>query len=430
LFFARITAHAFLPSLFKDFLRIALSLGPYLLSGLLDAEKTEAYARDKPGGQFLEYRGAVGDVFRSRVGRIAGPARQFRAAAKLPEPQRCGILFSMTVTLSDIAKELNVSVVTVSKALRNKGKISVQTRRRVLKRAKELNYQPNWIARSLVTQRSYTLGLLLPDFTHPFFAEIAKTIAETVRPRGYHIIITYFEEDPALERSEADALLARRVDGLIIASAQSSERPEMFEQFRIRKIPFVLIDRHIAGVRASFVGADNKAIGRMGTTHLIEQGCRRIAHLRGPNLGLANERLAGYREAMEKHGLQVPPNYIVEAGFQDNTGYQAMRKLLRATQVPDGVFCYNDPLAIGAMKAIIGAGLRIPQDIRVVGTGNVHYSDVLAVPLTTIDQETRQIGARAAELLLAQIESKRFPRPTKILIAPRLVQRESTQGTR
>ena len=113
----------------------------------------------------------------------------------------------------------------------------------MLKRAKELNYQPNWIARSLVTRRSYTIGLLLPDFTHPFFAEIAKSVAEAIRPHGFHVMISYFEEDPKLERSEADALVARRVDGLIIASAQSSDEPEMFEQLRTRKIPFVLIDR-------------------------------------------------------------------------------------------------------------------------------------------------------------------------------------------
>jgi LacI family transcriptional regulator len=335
----------------------------------------------------------------------------------------------MPVTLLDIAKELDVSVVTVSKALRNKGKISARTRNRVLKRAKELNYQPNWIARSLVTRRSYTIGLLLPDFTHPFFAEIAKSVAEAVRPRGFHVMISYFEEDPKLERSEAEALLARRIDGLIVASAQSAEQPEMFDELRSRKIPFVLIDRPIAGVRASFVGADNEAIGRLATTHLIEQGCRRIAHLRGPRIGLASARLAGYRAAMDAHGLDVPPNYIVEAGFHDDSGFDAMRKLLRATQVPDGVFCYNDPLAIGAMKAIIAAGLKIPQDIGVVGAGNVHYSDVLAVPLTTIDQETRQVGSRAAHLLLAQIDAKRPYRPTKILIAPRLVQRESTRRT-
>jgi transcriptional regulator with XRE-family HTH domain len=142
----------------------------------------------------------------------------------------------MSVTLSDIAKDLNISAVTVSKVLRNKGRISAHTRSRVLKRAKELDYRPNWVARSLVTRRTYTIGLLLPDFTHPFFADIAKTIAETVRPRGYHVIISYFEEDPDLERVEADSLLARRVDGLILASSQTPDRPELFEQLRARKV--------------------------------------------------------------------------------------------------------------------------------------------------------------------------------------------------
>jgi len=330
-------------------------------------------------------------------------------------------------TLSDIAKDLKVSVVTVSKALRNQGRISVRTRNRVVKRAKELDYRPNWVARSLVTRRTYTLGLLLPDFTHPFFAEIAKAIAETVRPRGYHVIISYFEEDPALERIEADSLMSRRVDGLILASSQLSGRLDLFDQLRMRKFPFVLIDRPIDGVRASFVGVDNIAVGKLATTHLIAQGCRRIAHLRGPEIGLATKRLNGYLEALKKYKLVAPPSYIVQAGFQDHTGYEAMKQLLRLTPIPDGVFCYNDPVAIGAIKALLEAGIKVPDDVAVVGAGNVHYSDALAVPLTTVDQKTREIGARAAELLLEQIESKRPPRPKKILFVPELVLRKSTQ---
>jgi LacI family transcriptional regulator len=333
----------------------------------------------------------------------------------------------MSATLSDIAKDLNISVVTVSKALRNKGRISARTRNRVLKRAKELDYRPNWVARSLVTRRTYTIGLLLPDFTHPFFADIAKTIAETVRPRGYHVIISYFEEDPHLERAEADSLLARRVDGLILASSQSPDRLELFEELRTRKLPLVLIDRPIEGVRASFVGVDNEAVGRLATTHLIEQGCRRIAHLRGPQIGLAAKRLSGYLASLKKNKLTAPKGYVVDAGFQDHTGYLAMKQLLTAGPVPDGVFCYNDPVAIGAMKALREAGLKVPEDVAVVGAGNVHYSDALAVPLTTIDQKTREIGARAAELLLGQIGSKRPPRPQKILIVPELVPRKSTE---
>jgi LacI family transcriptional regulator len=330
-------------------------------------------------------------------------------------------------TLSDIAKDLKVSAVTVSKVLRNQGRISLRTRARVLKRAKELNYQPNLVARSLVTRRTYTIGLLLPDFTHPFFAEIAKAIAETVRPRGYHVIISYFEEDPALERMEADSLLSRRVDGLILASSQLPGKLELFNQLRMRKLPFVLIDRPIDGVRASFVGVDNDAVGRLATTHLISQGCRRIAHLRGPKIGLATKRLNGYLIALKKHKMKAPANYVVDAGFQDHTGYQAMKQLLQVNPLPDGVFCYNDPVAIGAMKALLEAGLAVPNDVAVVGAGNVHYSDALAVPLTTIDQKTREIGARAAGLLLEQIESKRPPRAATILFVPELVPRKSTQ---
>src|SRR5580704_17408299 len=173
----------------------------------------------------------------------------------------------MTATMMDIARDLKVSVVTVSKVLRNQGRISDATRKRVLRRAKQLNYQTNWVARSLVTRRTYTIGLLLPEFTHPFFAEIARAVAQTVRPHGYHVVISCFEEDPELEANEADSLLARRVDGLIIASSQTQRRPDMFKRVQERGVPYVLIDRPIAGLRASFVGADNHAIGRLSTEH-------------------------------------------------------------------------------------------------------------------------------------------------------------------
>src|SRR5262249_32547904 len=151
-------------------------------------------------------------------------------------------------------------------------------------------------------------------FTHPFFAEIAKTVADTVRARGYHVIISYFEEDPELERSEAQSLLGRHVDGLIIASAQGTEGLDEFEAMRERKVPFVLIDRPIAGVKASFVGADNEAIGKLATNHLLAQGCSRVAHLRGPEIGLAAGRLNGYRSALESRRLPIAADYVVEAG--------------------------------------------------------------------------------------------------------------------
>lgn len=331
----------------------------------------------------------------------------------------------MAVTMRDIARGLNVSVVTVSKVLRNKGEISAATRRRVLQRAKALNYQTNWVARSLVTRRTYTIGLLLPDFTHPFFAEIARAVAETIRPQNYHLIISYFEEDPAIEKKEAESLVARQVDGLMIATAQS--RSEMFDAIRKRKVPFVLIDRPLPKARASFVGADNEAIGYLATAHLTAQGCRRIAHLRGPEIGIATARLAGYKRALKESGIAPDPGDVVRAGYEDVSGYKAMTQLLQTTTRPDGVFCYNDPVAIGAMKAIMEAGFQVPTDIAVVGAGNVRYSDLLAVPLTTVDQGTQQIGRRAAELLLERIESKRQLPLRRMLIAPQLVVRRSTQ---
>jgi len=333
----------------------------------------------------------------------------------------------MAVTMMDIARDLQVSVVTVSKVLRNQGRISAATRKRVLRRAKELHYQMNWVARSLVTRRTYTIGLLLPDFTHPFFAEIARAVAQTVRPHGYHVIISYSEEDPKLEMSEADSLLARQVDGLIIASAQPVRCLNLFQLIQRRKVPYVLIDRPIAGLQASFVGVDNRAIGRLATEHLIARGCCRIGHLRGPEIGIAAERLEGYRRALAKSGLRVHARYVVAGGHGDETGYEGMRRLLRVRPIPDGVFCYSDPVAIGAIKAILEAGYRVPHDISVVGAGNVHYSDLLAVPLTTVDQGTCQMGARAAQLLMERILSKRSARPKKILISPKLVERESTR---
>ncbi len=335
----------------------------------------------------------------------------------------------MPVTMADIARDLDVSVVTVSKALRNKGSISPATRKRVLQRAKELNYQANWIARSLVTRRTFTIGLLLPDIRHPFFAEIAKAIAEIVRPQDYHVIISYFEEDAELEKTEAESLVARQVDGLILASAQSPGQRGLFDRFEERKVPFVLIDRPMTSVGASFVGADNEAIGKLATEHLIAQGCRRIAHLRGPGIGIAEARMKGYRQALKMHKLVMPQEYVEQASYDDDSGYRAMQKLLRTKPIPDGVFCYNDPVAIGAMRAVAEAGLNVPGDVAIIGAGNVHYSDLLSVPLSTVDQGASQIGTHAAELLMQQIMSERPFQPKKILIVPKLVVRRSTART-
>ena len=279
----------------------------------------------------------------------------------------------MAVRMKDIAEDLKVSVVTVSKVLRNQGDISAETRRKVLKRAKELNYQPNWVARSLVTRKTFLIGLVVPDLMSSFFAEIAKGISRKVRPAGYNLVIANSEEDPRIEESEIDMLLGRQVDGLIIASAQPPSDSKLFARLQAADVRFVLIDRDIGGPGINFVGVRDEEIGEIATEHLIRQGCTRLAHIRGPENGTGVGRLKGFRNALAKHGMKTPSGFVVRGEFNDAAGYEAMETLLARHPRPDGVVCYNDPVAAGAVKAALDAGLRVPQDIAVTGAGNVHY---------------------------------------------------------
>ncbi len=330
--------------------------------------------------------------------------------------------------MKDIARDLGVSVVTVSKVLRNHTDISTETRQRVLQRMKELNYQPNLAARSLITGRSYTVGLVVPDLLHPFFAQVAKGLSGHLRQKNYSLIIASSEDDPELERQEIDRLLGRSVDALLIASAQS--QTDSFRQIEEQKTPYVLIDRSFTGLDANFVGMDDCAAGTLATKHLIEQGCRRIAHIRGPEVSTAIGRLQGYQRALAAAGLPPPPeNFVPQVAGDDRGdvgGYQATKVLLASDPRPDGIFCYNDPVAMGAMRAILEAGLRIPADIAVVGCGNLFYSDFLRVPLSTIDQDSGTIGGHAGKLALDLIEAQTAGQPKSILVAPALVVRASS----
>lgn len=334
----------------------------------------------------------------------------------------------MPVRMKDIAKDLGVSIVTVSKVLRNHSDISRETRERVLKRMKELHYQPNLAARALVTGRTHSVGLIVPDIVHPFFGEVAKGISRILRKKDYSLVISSSEEDPELERQEIEQLLARRVDALVVASTQWTV--ESFRNIEERKRPYVLIDRRFAGLHANFVGVDDEAVGMIATEHLISVGCRRIAHIRGPEVSTAGGRVDGYMHALARHGLSPIEGYVVVGRTGDDaadvSGYEAMRTLLRLDPRPDGVFCYNDPVAMGALKAILECGLRVPDDVAVIGCGNVRYAALLRVPLSSVDQDSTAIGERAAKMALGLIEAKTAVRPKAILLKPKLVLRASS----
>ncbi|MGA2889835.1 MAG: LacI family DNA-binding transcriptional regulator [Terracidiphilus sp.] len=333
------------------------------------------------------------------------------------------------VRMKDIARDMGLSTVSISKALRGHPDISEATRKRVLKRMKELNYQPNFAARALITGRTWTIGLVVPDLLHPFFAQIAKALSSGIRGQGYNLIITSSEEDPELEQQEIERLLARRVDVLVIASAQSVARS--FRRLERRKVPYILIDRRFEGLSANFVGVDDEVVGLLATDHLIDQGCRRIAHIRGPETSTAAGRVEGFKRALAAHRLPSSNQYIVPIGISGDDrgepgGYEAAKNLLSLKRPPDGIFCFNDPIALGTMRAILDLGLRIPEDIAVVGCGNVLYSDFLRVPLTSIDQDSSAIGQHAAELALSLVNSKERAHPKTTLVTPKVVVRASS----
>jgi LacI family transcriptional regulator len=333
------------------------------------------------------------------------------------------------VRMKDIAMDMGLSTVTISKVLRGHSDISEETRNRVLKRMEELNYQPNLTARALITGRTWTIGLVVPDLLHPFFAQVAKAVSNAIRGQGYSLIITSSEEDPELERQEIEQLMARRVDVMLIASAQWSV--ESFRQIEERKIPYILIDRRFPGLVANFVGVDDEEVGLLATNHLIDQGCEGIAHIRGPETSTALGRLEGYRRALTSRQKNFRPEYVVSIGSSGDDrgepgGYEAAKKLLAVIPRPDGIFCFNDPVALGAMRAILEAGLRIPEDVAVVGCGNLSYSDFLRVPLTSVDQNSSEIGTLSAALALAIVGADKGMRPKTELTPPKLVVRASS----
>lgn len=331
------------------------------------------------------------------------------------------------IRLKDIAKDLGVSVVTVSKVVRGRSDIGEATRNRVLKRMRELNYQPNMLARGLASGRTFTVGLVVPDLVQPYFAELAKYIGGVLRSANRALILASSEDDPSIEKDEIRALLARGIDVLLVASCRTNSK--RLEELENQRTPYVLLDRNFPQMAANFVGTDNFRAGELATEHLIDLGKKRIAHIGGKRIDPSLERLRGYRNALSARGMTMPESYVKERESLemqgDTAGYHCMKQLLRLKERPDAVFCYNDVSAIGAMHAVSEAGLRIPKDIAIVGCGNVGYSKYLRYPLTSIDQSIPEQGRVAGALALGLDDQSEQP-PRTVLLKPRLIVREST----
>jgi LacI family transcriptional regulator len=334
----------------------------------------------------------------------------------------------MRAKMKDIASALGVSLVTVSKAIRNHPDISKATRLKVEEKVKELNYRPNAAARSLITGRSSLVGFIVPDLIHPFFAEVAKGVSLVLRERGYFLVMSSSEEDPALERQEIDHMLAHGLDAMIVASCAPDA--SSLNQVQAGDTPLILVDRSFQGFSSHFVGSDDYTAGKLATEHLLAIGCTRIAHVRGPENSTGKRRLKGFRDVMAKHGRSVPPEYIIEARSVDvdgmTHGAAALRTLSSLPVPPDGIFCYNDPIATGVIMEASKQGLRVPEDLAVIGCGNLHSDETLRVPLSSIDQRSREVGTRAAALVLELLAEDAPQDHKKVVLQPKLSARDST----
>jgi len=327
-----------------------------------------------------------------------------------------------------IAGELGVSVMTVSKVLNNHGDISEATRGRVLAKIEELGYQRNAVARSLTLRRSHTIGIVIPDLMHSFFVEIIAGIEPVASARGYGLLLCSSGEDPAKERAELEMLRSRQVDGIVLASVHGSANEDLLRQLSSIGTAIVMIDRDDhQKVECHRVLTDDERVGVLATTHLLDLGCKAIAHIGGPNITHAKRREKGWRDTLKARGVKSDPDWFVEGGFMESDGYRAMKRLLEVRPRIDAVFAANDPAAIGAMKAIWEAGMRVPEDIAVVGAGDIAHGDMLKVPLTTISWSRKDQGLNAAELLLNGLDSDEKDAPRRVIIPPRLVVRESSR---
>ena len=330
------------------------------------------------------------------------------------------------ITIVDIAEKLGLSAMTVSRDLNNKPEVRHITRQRVLRCATALGYQPDRWARSLVTRRSSIIGVVIPDISHSYFADITFGVEEVLDRFGYDILLCHSRGNSGKEKAEIDMLVGSRVAGLIVASEQREKNDETFTDLRRKAIPFVLVDRFFPQLDALSVRVDDWAVGKLAAECLMAFGHTRIAQIRGPALSPASLRYRGCLKALKEAGIPVNRDWIVSGNFDIESGRRAMEKLLKLESRPTGVFAGNDPMAIGAVYACRAAGLRVPDDISIVGAGNIegpYHPDPF---VTTLDWPRKELGRVAASMLMAAIKNPMSEAATVKVFEPKLLVRQST----
>jgi LacI family transcriptional regulator len=335
-------------------------------------------------------------------------------------------------SITDLAKALNLSPSTVSRALTGHPQVSDVTKQRVRQLAEELNFQPNQLAAALRRGRSNTIGVLVPYITGHFFPEVVNGIAIEASRTGYNVMICQSNEDVQQEKKNLELLMNAQVEGILVSLSSTTQEFTHFDAVRQAEVALVFFDRIVedmADPRTSAVVLDDHAGAYEAVAHLIAQGSRRIAHFSGPlHLNIHRNRHQGYLDALRAHGLPVEDELIYVSGLNQQTGTQGMEQLLQLPQPPDAVFSSNDLAAVGAMQVLKARGLRIPQDVAVVGFSNEAFTALTEPTISSVDQRCHQMGRTAVQQLLQIL--RRGPQdaaPQPVVLKPELLVRASSQ---
>ncbi len=330
------------------------------------------------------------------------------------------------VTIREVAKKAGVSTSTVSHVLNESRPVSASTTSRVRRAMEELQYKPNAVARSLRRKHTLTLGLIVPDSSNPFFAEMARGVEDYAFDQGYSVIFGSSNGNLEREYAYLQVLIEKQVEGLVFVSA--GESSQNIKSLQSKNIPVVILDREFEGIRADYLTSDNRWGGILATEHLISLGHRVIGCITGPSaIASSTRRLLGYREALEAHSISYCPDLVVEGDYTTTSGYEATKKFLAmGSQRPTAIFALNDMMAIGCLGAIYEAGLRVPEDIAVVGFDDILLASYTFPPLTTIHQQKYEMGRLAAELIIGYTRSGNHREPQKHVLPVELVIRGST----
>jgi LacI family transcriptional regulator len=329
-------------------------------------------------------------------------------------------------TIHDIARELNISASTVSRALNDNPRISLQTKERIKAVATRMGYRPNTLASNLRNKKSNTIGVVVPLINRHFFSSVISGIEAIAFNAGYNVVISQSNDLVSKEIKIVQSMFANRIDGLIISIAMQTDTFEHLKVFRKKNIPLVFFDRAVAEIETDKIVVDDFAGGFRVTQHLIDQGYQRIAHLAGTqNLQTYLLRKKGYIEALRKNDIPFDESLVIINTLTSEEGASAIQQLMSLPNPPDAIFCGNDTTALSSMIFLRDKGIRIPQDIGIVGFSNEPFSKVVSPSISTIAQPGFEMGQKAAELLIRQIETKERTYQT-IVLPTELIIRESS----